>query len=152
VALRSPAKISRRWKVESLVGIEEAWRDDRLWLLNALGGVCELRCFYYHLREECCASENRLLRAKRLLQRLRLIAYQTASQLRCCSPLAGLLVELRRSRGFKGVGEKTVQKLEAIGAMTFPTLAQMTDDQFVEAGISRKIGNRIRAYVQRRMR
>ena len=30
-------EISRRWKVESLSGIEEAWRDDRLWLLNALG-------------------------------------------------------------------------------------------------------------------
>ena len=29
-------EISRRWKVESLAGIGEAWRDDRLWLLNAL--------------------------------------------------------------------------------------------------------------------
>jgi hypothetical protein len=29
-------EISRRWKVESLAGVEEAWRDDRLWLLNAL--------------------------------------------------------------------------------------------------------------------
>jgi hypothetical protein len=31
-------EISWRWKVESLAGIEEAWLDDRLWLLNALGG------------------------------------------------------------------------------------------------------------------
>jgi len=45
-------EISRRWKVESLAGIEEAWRDDRLWLLNALGGICDLRCFYHHLRTE----------------------------------------------------------------------------------------------------
>jgi hypothetical protein len=45
-------EISRRWKVESLAGIEEAWWDDRLWLLNALGGICDLRCFYHHLRSE----------------------------------------------------------------------------------------------------
>jgi helicase len=145
-------EISRRWKIENLVGIEETWRDDRLWLLNALAGICDLRCFYYHLREECRASENRLIRAKRLTQRLRLLAYQTASQLKYCSPLGGLLLELRRSQGLKGVGEKTVQKLEAIGAITFPALAQMTDDQFAAAGITRKAGTQIRAYVQRRMR
>ena len=145
-------EISRRWKVESLAGIEEAWRDDRLWLLNALGGICDLRCFYHHLRTECGALEDRVLHVKRLMQRLRVLAYQTASQLKYCSPLGGLLVELRRSQGLKGVGEKTVQKLEAIGAMTFPAIAQMTDEQFIAAGISRKIGSRIRAYVRRRIR
>jgi hypothetical protein len=145
-------EISRRWKVDSLAGIEEIWRDDRLWLLNALGGICDLRCFYHHLRTECAASENRVLSVKRLMQRLRVLAYQTASQLKYCSPLGGLLVELRRSQGLKGVGEKTVQKLEAIGAMTFPVLAQMTDEQFVAAGISRKIGSRIRAHARRRIR
>jgi hypothetical protein len=84
-------EISRRWKVESLVGIEEAWRDDRLWLLNALRGICDLRCFYHYLRTECGAAEDRVLRAKRLMQRLRVLAYQTASQLKCCSLLGGLL-------------------------------------------------------------
>jgi hypothetical protein len=116
-------EISRRWKVESLVGVEEAWRDDRLWLLNALGGICDLRCFYHHLRTECGASEDRVLRVKRLIQRLRVLAYQTASQLKYCSPLGGPLIELRRSQGLKGVGEKTIQKLEAIGAITFPVIA-----------------------------
>ena len=61
-------------------------------------------------------------------------------------------MELRPSQGLKGVGEKTNQKLEAIGAMTFPVIAQMTDEQFIAAGISPKIGNRIRAHVRRRMR
>jgi hypothetical protein len=73
------------------------------------------------------------------------LAYQTASQLKHCSPLGGLLVELRRSQGLKGVGEKTIQKLEAIGAITSPALAQMTDEQFVAAGVPRSLGNRIRA-------
>jgi len=93
-----------------------------------------------------------VLRVKRLMQRLRVLAYQTASQLKYCSPLGALLVELRHSQGLKGAGEKTVQKLEAIGALTFPVLARMTDEQFVAAGISRKIGNRIRAYLRRRIR
>jgi hypothetical protein len=145
-------EISRRWKVEALAGIEEAWRDDRLWLLNALGGICDLRCFYHHLRTECGASENRILRVKRLMQRLRVLAYQTASQLKYCSPLGALLVELRGSQGLKGVDEKTIQKLEAIGVITFPALAQMTDEQFTAAGMSRAIGNRIRKYVRRRIR
>jgi hypothetical protein len=149
---RALEEISRRWKVESLAGIEEAWRDDQLWLLNALGGICDLRCFYHHLRTECGASEDRVLRVKRLMQRLRVLAYQTASQLKYCSPLGGLLVELRRSQGLKGVGEKTVQKLEAIGAITFQVTSQMTDEQFIAAGISRKIGSRIRAHARRRIR
>jgi hypothetical protein len=92
------------------------------------------------------------VRVKRLLQRLRVLAYQTASQLKYCSPVGGLLVELGRSQGLMGVGEKNVQKLEAIGGMTFPMFAQMTDEQFIAAGISRKIGNRIRAHVRRRIR
>jgi hypothetical protein len=50
------------------------------------------------------------------------------------------------------VGEKTVQKLEAIDAITFPVIAQMTDEQFTAAGISPRIGKRIRAYVRRRIR
>jgi superfamily II DNA/RNA helicase len=145
-------EISRRWKVQSLAGIEEAWWDDRLWLLNALGGICDLRCFYHHLRTECGASEDRVLRVKRLIQRLRILAYQTASQLKYCSPLGGLLTELRRSQGLKGVGEKTVQKLEAMGAITLPTIAQMSDEQFIAAGISRNIGNRIRAHARKRIR
>jgi hypothetical protein len=122
-------EISRRWKVESLAGVEEAWQDDRLWLLNALGEICDLRCFYHHLRTECGASEDRVLRVKRLMQRLRVLAYQTASQLKYCSPLGGLLVELRRSQGLKGVGEKTVQKLEAIGVSTFSAIVRLTDEQ-----------------------
>ena len=93
-----------------------------------------------------------MLRVKRLMQRLRVLAYQTASQLKYCSPLGGLLVDFRRSQGLKGVGEKTIQKLEAIGAITFPAIAQLTNEQFTAEGISRKTGNRIRAYVRRRIR
>jgi hypothetical protein len=74
------------------------------------------------------------------MQRLRILAYQTASQLKFCSPLGGLLVELRRSQGLKGLSEKTVQKLEAIGAITLLVIAQMTDEQFIAAGILRKMG------------
>ena len=91
-------------------------------------------------------------RCKAVTQRLRILAYQTASQLKYCSPLGGLLVKLRCSQSLNGVGEKTVQKLEAIGAIAFPALAQMTGEQFTAAGISRAIGNRIRAYVRRRIR
>jgi helicase len=145
-------EVSRRWKVEPLAGVEEAWRDDRLWLLNALGGIWDLRCFYHHLRSECCAAENCVVRVKRLLQRLRILSYQTASQLKYCSPLGGLVVELRRSQGLKGVGEKTLQKLETIGTITLPAIARMTDEQFIAAGISRKIGGRIRAHARRRIR
>jgi hypothetical protein len=74
------------------------------------------------------------------MQRLRVLAYQTASQLKYCSPLGGLLVELRRSQGLKGVGEKTVQKLEAIGATTFPALAEMTEGQFIAAASRERSG------------
>jgi hypothetical protein len=50
------------------------------------------------------------------------------------------------------VGEKTLRKLEAIGAITLPVIAQMTDEQFIAAGISQKIGSRIRAHVRGRIR
>ena len=53
----------------------------------------------------------------------------------CCGvlvspgPVGWSVWSLGALKGLKGVGEKTVQKLEAIGVLTFPRLAQMTDEQ-----------------------
>ena len=41
-----PSVIERNWRFSDLAGIEESWRDDRIWLLSALTDVCDLRCFY----------------------------------------------------------------------------------------------------------
>ena len=52
----------------------------------------------------------------------------------------------------KGRRRKDHSKILSNGVTNFATLAQLTDEQFVAAGISRTLGSRIRAYVRRRMR
>ncbi len=64
-------ELERRWGLRGLEGIEERWRDDRLWLLSGLAKILDLRCFYFHLREECAAESDRIERVKKLLRTMR---------------------------------------------------------------------------------
>jgi len=148
----TPESLSRVWSIDDLSGMEEAWRDDRLWLLGALAEVFEIKCFYYHLRGECGADDERVRHVKRLLQRMRILALQTAARVKHCSALGPLLVQMRRgSRSAPGVGQKTIEKLEALGIQNLAQIAAMRPEDFKKAGITPSIAGRLQAYIRRRL-
>ena len=48
--------LERAWKLTCLAAGEERQLDDLDWLLAGVRNILELRCFYYHLREDCGAD------------------------------------------------------------------------------------------------
>jgi len=148
----APETLVRIWGVADLSGVEEAWRDDRLWLLGAMAEIFEIKCFYYHLRSECNADDDRVKRVKRHLQRMRILTLQTVARVKHCSVLGPLLVQMRQgSRNSPGVGQKTIEKLEAMGVQNMAQIASMGPEGFKQAGINQAIAKRLQAYIRRRL-
>lgn len=79
--------LERRWDLEHLAGVEERWRDTLLWLLSGLAAVLDVRCFFYFLREECSATDERMARVRRALRRMRKQTFELREELKFCSPL-----------------------------------------------------------------
>ena len=144
--------LTRIWNLTDLAGVEEAWRDGRLWLLGSLAESFEIKCFYFHLRSECAADDERVKRVKRHLQRLRLLALQTAARVKHCSILGPLLVQMRQgTKGRAGVGQKTIEKLEALGLQNLAQIARLSPADFKSAGIAPAIAKRLQSYLRRRL-
>lgn len=148
----SSENLSRIWSLTDLAGVEEAWRDGRLWLLGSVAEIFEIKCFYYHLRSECSADDERVKRVKRYFQRLRVLAFQAAARVKHCSLLGPLLVQMRQgTKGSPGVGQKTVEKLEALGIQNLAEIARLSTADFKSAGITPTIAKRLQSYLRRRL-
>lgn len=150
----TPEDLSRRWDIRNLEGVEERWRDNLLWLLSGLAQILDVRCFYYHLNEECRASAERIQRVKRLLGNMRAQTFELQHRLKYCSPLGSLLHSLRRTRistARPSVGLKSIKRLEAAGISNFADLAQLELADLVRLGVRRDLADQIRSYVRRRL-
>jgi hypothetical protein len=144
------ADINRQYDLKNLEGVEERWRDSMLWLLNGLAKILEIRTFYFHLREDCEASDERVKRLKRLLGRMRYQTYELQEQLKYCSPLGPVLRDIRQvTRG--GVGVQTIRTLEQAGITNLQQIQQLGIDGLRGAGIRRDIAQRIMMYLRRRL-
>jgi superfamily II DNA/RNA helicase len=146
--------LERRWQARNLEGIEERWRDDCLWLLCGITQLCDLRCFYFHLRETCGADAARIQRVKALLGRMKLQALELQEELKFCSPLGPMLRSLRRlprNMGQASVGVGTIRKLEESGVRSLTALAGLQIDDLVELGVRRDLAKQIYKYVLKRL-
>jgi hypothetical protein len=136
----------------SRVEIEEAWRDDRLFLMGGLQRLWEIRCFYYHLKEECEASSERVQIVKRQLQRLAAMSFQLINLVSWCSPLGSFFLRLRSAMKRKGKalpGRETMKLLEAKGYTSPAELRGLTVDQLREMGLRRDLAQVIVGFVRR---
>jgi hypothetical protein len=145
--------ITERWRLTELDGQEERWRDERLWLLSGMARILKTRCFYYHLKEECGADEDRVLRVGRMLREMRRQIYELRELLKFCSPLGPLVRSMKRTAGpgGAGVGLETMRCLEAGGIRGPADLVSKTADDLVALGVGRQQARRIAAYMRRRM-
>jgi hypothetical protein len=119
--------------------VEERWRDNLLWLLSGVAQILELPCFYYHLREECGARQERVKRVKLILKRMRAQTFELREHLKYCSPLGSLLRSMRRTLSGKGEGQRmgagTIRRLEAAGVHSFNDLAGLELDDLLGLGV-----------------
>jgi len=141
--------ISRRWGVEAADISEEEWIRSRSWLISGLAAIFDIRCFYYHLREECSASDEQVARAKNIFRRLRAECFQVLGRLKYCSPLGPLLSRMKSS-GTRGIGIATIEKLESAGLITPQAIAELSGEKGRELGIDPRRLGVIRGYLRRR--
>ena len=140
--------VSRRWKIDPEEIGEEEWIRSRSHLISGFAEICDIRCFFYHLKEDCNADDAKIQKAKNTLRRLRAGCFKILGRLKYCSPLGPFLVSMKRS-GTKGVGKATIEKLEAAGITSAREILEMSDDKIVELGIDSKKMNAIRSYLRR---
>ena len=117
---------------------EEKWRDDRLFLIAGFINILDIRCFYYHLRQECGADDERIHRVKRRSQMLQAHCRQLLNLLSWVSPLGPFFVRLRAASGGKNPKPalKTIQKLEQVGCNHIAYLKKMSFDDLKRIGIA----------------
>lgn len=147
-------EIERTWNVKGLDGIQERWRDEFLWLLSGLDKIFDVRCFYFHLKEECQADKERVQRVKRLLRTMQIQTFELREHIKYCSPLGPLFRSLRRTqvnRGNAQVGAQTIKRLEDAGIKTIAELASLKAEDIVKLGVRRNTANKIVSYVRLRM-
>jgi helicase len=144
--------LERQWGIKDLAEIEESWRDDRLFLIGAIRGVFDLKCIFFHLKEECQADTDRILRVKRSLQRIRLINLQTLNLLSWCSPLGSVFLRLRSATGSgrQSPAKATMQKLEESGINSAAVLAQLSETELVQRGVRKDFARAITVFLRRR--
>lgn len=145
-----PVDLERQWRVKNLEGIEERWRDEYIWLLSGLADIFELRCFYYHLREECSASPDRIKRVKNILRDLQLQTIHLREQIKYCSALGPMVLAIKKKKQNKkgqSVGVATLRTLEGAGIKQPKDLRGKTVDELVELGVRRDLAKQVWSYV-----
>lgn len=144
--------LESRWGVRDLGEIEEKWRDNRLFLLGAVASLWEVKCFYYHLKEECQADQERVWRVKRAFQRLAAQTYQLLDLVAWTSPLGPIFVRMRRTlAGVKGAtpAHATLRRLEEHGITSVDALRKLTEAEYKRMGIRSDLVRVIGAFLRR---
>lgn len=141
--------IARTWAVDPAEIGEEEWIRNRSWLISGFAEVFDIRCFYFHLKEGCLASDEKIKKAKNILRRMRAQCFQVLGRLKYCSPLGPLLVRMR-SAGTKGVGKATIERLESAGLLSPQAISELSEDQIRELKLDSKRIRAIRSYLRRK--
>jgi len=142
-------RIEQQFGVKNLEGVEEKWRDNTLWLLSGLSKLFEIKSFYYHLKENCQADDDRVQRVKQILTNMHHQIYDLQEQIKYCSPLGPVLLEFRRV-GNVGLGDRTIQTLEQNGILDLKLLLQQTDGSLSAIGIQSRQRRAIMSFIHRR--
>ena len=141
--------IFRQWGLDYDKIAEDEWIRNRSWLLAGIAELFEIKCFYFHLRSECHASDEQIRHAKRVLQRLRAQCYQILGRLKYCSPLGPLLARIKAA-GTKGVGSATILKLENAGLTSPDAILGLSLERQKDLKLDPKRMTIIRNYLRRR--
>ena len=144
--------LERRWKLSGLAEAEQTWRDDRLFLLAGMSKLFEIRCIFYHLKEECGASDERIQRVKRILADLATSCHQLMNMLGWCSPLGPIFVRLRRTQSKAGKAlpaKATMAQLEQGGFDSAERLAKVSLDDLRRLGVRKDLAKLIVGFMRR---
>lgn len=132
--------------------LQEKYRDNAMWLLCGLEKMMEVRCFYYHLKENCDASVEDIQGVDRALKRSSHKIFQIIGNLKFRSVLGEMI------RGIKRVypnadsypSEGTIRKLETAGIISLRDLVGKKAQDLVSIGVKREYADLITGYIKKR--
>ncbi len=147
---RPAIDLERQFAVANLVGIEERWRDTVLWLVGGMLQLLDVRTVFFHLKEECDASAERIKLVKGHLASMRQQALLLLDQLRWASPLGSMLLSMRRrSKGPLGIGERSIRVLEGAGLRSPAEVAALGVEGLTKLGLVPQVARRLSAQARR---
>jgi helicase len=144
----SVVDLERQYGIVNLEGVEERWRDTMIWLLAGIAQVLDIKSFYFHLKEECGADQERVKAVKQLLASMRMQALELVEQVKYASPLGGLVLAMRRRNGKAGVGVESIRKLEHAGVTQLAQIARLSPMELREFGLRGDVAQRIAAHLK----
>lgn len=123
-----------------------------MFLIGAIRNLWEIRCFYFHLKEDCMAGDERILRVKRALQRMQGMSLRLMNLISWCSPLGPVFLKLRNTKqGSESPkpGYETMSKLENAGIRSANDLRSCTIERLLQIGLRKNIAHQIIGYLRR---
>jgi len=148
----SNESLERQFGIKNFEGVEEQWRDTSLWLLLGLTRILDIKCFFYHLKENCHADVERIQKVKRLIGTMRRDVMDLQEQIKYCSALGPFLRELKRSAGSRsGVGIQSIRRLEDSGVKSFAEVRALGLNGIIAQGVRKDIAKRIALFARKRM-
>ena len=148
----SNESLERQFGIKNFEGVEEQWRDTSLWLLLGLTRILDIKCFFYHLKENCHAEVERIQKVKRLIGTMRRDVMDLQEQIKYCSALGPFLRELKRSAGSRsGVGIQSIRRLEDSGVKSFAELRALGLNGIIAQGVRKDIAKQIALFARKRM-
>lgn len=150
----SVEQLGKRWAISQLAGIEEDWRDNRIWLASGIAQLADYALVSWHCNHVCKLSEVRRKRIRKALAGIRRAAYDICGRLTTCSPLGALLGGIRNQQKAAAarVGVSTIRSLEAAGIRNLNDLAAKTRGDLVELGVRSDLAAQLISYVRSAMR
>ena len=144
--------VERQFGIKNFEGVEEKWRDELLWLLGGVSRLLDIKAFFFHLKENCLATPDRIGSVKRRITKMRHGAFDLQEQIKYCSALGPFLKQLKRASGKRaGVGIQSMRTLEGAGITTFGEVQKLGFEGLVGKGVRRDIAKRIASFTRKRM-
>lgn len=133
---------------------QEKLRDNCIWLLAGIERLLDVKCFYYHLRENCGVAPEQTKTVEDAFHAASRQIFDLIASLKYRSPLAGLLRGIRNvyPRAPRHPGEATLRDLERGGILSLKDLVGKTESDLTSLGISADFAKMIVGYMARRLR
>jgi len=128
--------LSGQYDFANLEGMKERRRYTMIWLLTGLASVPDIKFAFFHHKKVCAASDERVNIVKHYLTRIRMVALASTEQVKCVSPLGGMLLVMKR-RGQTGVGTETLRWLDVLGITKVDDVRRLCADGLVVADMRR---------------
>lgn len=117
-----------------------------LCLFLGLAKIFEVRCFHFHLVENCQAGPDRVKRVKQLLASMQAQVYELLEVVKLSSALGPFLAQLRKIRKHGAgptVGMQALRRLEEAGVREVKEMSALFIEHFCALGIRRNLAKQL---------